>query len=52
MSWKAYNERITNERIGKTCPVCGKHFFARSHQRLCKKCKLLVGKRRVVGREV
>ena len=52
MSWNAYDQCNKTGRFGKTCPVCGKHFFAHSHQKLCCECKKMVGKRRVTGRQV
>lgn len=47
MSWKAFSKGNITDRVGRTCPVCGKHFFARSHQRMCQKCKQIVGRRKV-----
>ncbi len=42
MSMKCVNERSTSRSVSRVCPVCGKRFFARSHQRLCRQCKQTV----------
>lgn len=39
MSMKCVNERSTSRSVSRVCPICGKRFFARSHQRVCRKCK-------------
>ena len=51
MSWKAYTQRNTSSSVSRICTVCGKRFFAHSHQRMCRKCKKVVGRRRIIGRE-
>lgn len=48
MSVKCELERTGRTSVVRTCPICGKRFYARSHQKLCRKCKQTVdiGRRR------
>lgn len=44
MSYKALTERTHSRSVSKICPLCGRVFYAHSHQHLCKKCKQAHGK--------
>jgi hypothetical protein len=54
MSFKALSERTHSRSVSKVCPICGRTFYAHSHQRMCKRCKQMHGKslgfRRFKGR--